>query len=75
MNWCVMVVQGPWKAEEDELLRQLVESKGNKWLEIGEAMGRMGEACRDRWRTIKLVRHQSQELPSPATWSLQTITP
>ncbi len=49
-------MQGPWKPEEDEQLRALVEGKGNKWLEIGEVMGRMGEACRDRWRTIGLVR-------------------
>jgi Myb-like DNA-binding domain len=50
------MLQGPWKPEEDEQLRALVEGKGNKWLEIGEVMGRMGEACRDRWRTIGLVR-------------------
>ena len=56
-------MQGPWKPEEDEQLRQLVEAKGNKWLDIGEVMGRMGEACRDRWRTIGLVRPRQ---PSPS---------
>lgn len=40
-----------------------MEGRGNKWLEIGEAMGRMGEACRDRWRTIGLV-HATSDLPT-----------
>ncbi|KAI5858109.1 hypothetical protein BZA05DRAFT_470929 [Tricharina praecox] len=39
-----------WTAEEDAELAELVKSKGNKWKDIGEAMGRMGEDCRDRYR-------------------------
>jgi len=39
-----------WTAEEDNELADLVKEKGNKWKDIGEAMGRMGEDCRDRYR-------------------------
>jgi len=39
-----------WTAEEDAELAELVKAKGNKWKDIGEAMGRMGEDCRDRYR-------------------------
>ena len=39
-----------WTAEEDDELAELVKEKGNRWKDIGEAMGRMGEDCRDRYR-------------------------
>jgi hypothetical protein len=39
-----------WTSAEDAELAILVKEKGNKWKEIGEAMGRMGEDCRDRYR-------------------------
>lgn len=39
-----------WTPNEDTELANLVNEKGNKWKEIGEAMGRMGEDCRDRYR-------------------------
>lgn len=39
-----------WSAEEDDELAELVKEKGNRWKDIGEAMGRMGEDCRDRYR-------------------------
>jgi len=39
-----------WTAEEDTQLAELVQDKGNKWKDIGIAMGRMGEDCRDRYR-------------------------
>jgi hypothetical protein len=39
-----------WTPEEDAELDALVKEKGNKWKDIGEAMGRMGEDCRDRYR-------------------------
>lgn len=39
-----------WSPEEDEELAGLVAEKGNKWKDIGIAMGRMGEDCRDRYR-------------------------
>ncbi|KAA8913592.1 hypothetical protein FN846DRAFT_771934 [Sphaerosporella brunnea] len=39
-----------WTPDEDAQLAVLVKEKGNKWKDIGEAMGRMGEDCRDRYR-------------------------
>jgi hypothetical protein len=39
-----------WTPEEDAELASLVAEKGNKWKEIGDALGRMGEDCRDRYR-------------------------
>jgi Myb-like DNA-binding protein REB1 len=39
-----------WTSEEDGQLAILVKEKGNKWKDIGLAMGRMGEDCRDRYR-------------------------
>ena len=46
-------LQGKWTAEEDERLLALVEERGRKWTEIGGAVGRMAEACRDRWLVIR----------------------
>ena len=46
--------KGKWTAEEDEELRSLVAERGNKWLEIGTSLGRPRDACRVRWREIKL---------------------
>ncbi|KAJ4827398.1 hypothetical protein Tsubulata_038696, partial [Turnera subulata] len=45
------LVKGPWKKEEDELIRQLVEKHGNKrWSEIAKYLpGRIGKQCRERW--------------------------
>ncbi|KAI5812419.1 hypothetical protein BZA77DRAFT_324201 [Pyronema omphalodes] len=34
----------------DAELASLVAEKGNKWKDIGDALGRMGEDCRDRYR-------------------------
>ena len=39
-----------WTEEEDAELAALVAEKGNKWKDIGLAMHRMGEDCRDRYR-------------------------
>ncbi|CCX15057.1 Similar to DNA-binding protein REB1; acc. no. Q05950 [Pyronema omphalodes CBS 100304] len=39
-----------WTPEEDAELASLVAEKGNKWKDIGDALGRMGEDCRDRYR-------------------------
>ncbi len=53
---CVCAVQGRFSADEDIRLAQLVAERGNKWTEIGAALGRMPNACRDRWREIRCVR-------------------
>jgi len=45
------VVKGPWLAEEDALLRELVKEVGaKKWSVIAESIpGRAGKQCRERW--------------------------
>lgn len=43
--------QGAWTAEEDAALAHLVEQHGAKWKRIGDAMGRLPDSCRDRWRS------------------------
>lgn len=47
------LLQGKWSTEEDEQLLRLVGERGRKWKEIGGAIGRMPEACRDRWLVIR----------------------
>lgn len=46
----VFDVRAKWLKEDDELLRKLSLSQEGRWKEVGEAMGRMPEDCRDRWR-------------------------
>lgn len=52
---CVLFLQGKWTSGEDTRLMELVEEKGRKWKEIGGALGRMPESCRDRWLAIRCV--------------------
>lgn len=42
--------RGRWTDEQDELLRTAYAENPNKWVKIGERVGRMPEDCRDRWR-------------------------
>jgi hypothetical protein len=42
--------RGRWTDEQDELLRAAYAETPNKWVKIGERVGRMPEDCRDRWR-------------------------
>lgn len=46
--------QGRWSEEEDKLLRELVQAHGHSWERIGVELGRMGQACQDRWKIIKI---------------------
>lgn len=46
----VFEMRAKWTDEEDDQLAALVKAKGNRWKDIGEAMERMGEDCRDRYR-------------------------
>ncbi|KAK6456319.1 uncharacterized protein RJT20DRAFT_128174 [Scheffersomyces xylosifermentans] len=46
----VFDVRAKWSKEDDDLLRKLALTHEGKWKQIGEAMGRMPEDCRDRWR-------------------------
>mmetsp|Transcript_1578 Transcript_1578/g.1987 ORF Transcript_1578/g.1987 Transcript_1578/m.1987 type:complete len:114 (-) Transcript_1578:380-721(-) len=52
LDLCVR--KGPWTEEEDEILRDLVESAPLphkiKWREVAEHLsGRLGKQCRERW--------------------------
>lgn len=42
--------RGIWTPEDDETLKRAVAEKGRSWKAIGEAMGRLHEDVRDRWR-------------------------
>ncbi|KAK6462702.1 hypothetical protein DFJ63DRAFT_313832 [Scheffersomyces coipomensis] len=46
----VFEVRAKWTKEDDQLLQKLSLTHEGKWKLIGEAMGRMPEDCRDRWR-------------------------
>ena len=48
------VVQGKWSAEDTEKLLQLHAERGNKWKEIGAALGRHPENCRYKHRDLLL---------------------
>lgn len=45
------LIKGPWTAEEDRLVIQLVEKWGQKkWSTIAKSLpGRLGKQCRERW--------------------------
>ena len=42
--------RGKWTPEEDLQLAKLCIEKEGQWSEVGKALGRMPEDCRDRWR-------------------------
>lgn len=46
----VFNVRAKWTKEEDDQLRQLTQQPSISWKRVGEAMNRMPEDCRDRWR-------------------------
>lgn len=46
----VFSVRAKWTPQEDAELSQWGQTHEGKWKQIGEAMGRMPEDCRDRWR-------------------------
>ncbi len=44
------LVKGPWKKEEDDIIRRCVEAGMGKWSEIAKQVeGRIGKQCRERW--------------------------
>lgn len=45
-------LKGAWSAEEDSTLLTEYARHGAKWKCIGDAIGRLPESCRDRWRAI-----------------------
>jgi transposase-like protein len=46
--------RGRWTPEEDDRLLDMVQERGNKWSEIAPVLGRTPDACRDRWKEVKL---------------------
>ena len=44
--------QGPWTANEEEMLMDMVEAKGEDWLAIGRAMGRTNDNVYDKYRHL-----------------------
>ncbi len=46
--------QGAWSGGETARLLALVDQKGPRWAEIGGALGRLPEGCRDRWKEARL---------------------
>ena len=44
--------RGAWTGAEVSRLRELVAARGNRWVEIGGALGRLPEACRDKWKEL-----------------------
>lgn len=42
--------RGKWTPEEEKELARLCLEKEGQWSEVGKALGRMPEDCRDRWR-------------------------
>ncbi|CCK71545.1 Nsi1p KNAG_0H01320 [Huiozyma naganishii CBS 8797] len=42
--------RGKWTQDEDAELAKLCAEKEGQWSEVGKALGRMPEDCRDRWR-------------------------
>lgn len=41
-----------WSNEEVEELARLIQKYGTKWVQIGEELGRLPGACRDKWRDV-----------------------
>lgn len=52
-------LRGPWQSEEDKQLRELYEERPKNWTFIAQALGRMPEDCRDRWRDNTGVTERS----------------
>lgn len=59
--------RGKWTPQEDNELARLCVEKEGQWSEIGRALGRMPEDCRDRWRNyVKCGSNRASN-----KWSLQ----
>lgn len=63
--------RGRWTPEEDQQLAELCVEKEGQWSEVGRAMRRMPEDCRDRWRNyIKCGNNRASNKWSPEEESL-----
>ncbi|AQZ17671.1 REB1 (YBR049C) and NSI1 (YDR026C) [Zygosaccharomyces parabailii] len=58
--------RGKWTPQEDNELARLCVEKEGQWSEIGRALGRMPEDCRDRWRNyVKCGSNRASNKWSP----------
>lgn len=58
--------RGKWTAQEDRDLARLCVEKEGQWSEVGKALGRMPEDCRDRWRNyVKCGANRASNKWSP----------
>ncbi|KAK9807939.1 hypothetical protein WJX73_004975 [Symbiochloris irregularis] len=46
--------QGKWTLEDEARLLELVQEKGRRWKDIGAALNRLPEGCRDKHKEISL---------------------
>lgn len=44
--------QGGWTTEEDDRLLDYINKHGKRWKGAGDSLGRLPDACRDRYREI-----------------------
>jgi hypothetical protein len=51
-NYTPTEVVGKWSSAEDAKLLELYAELGPKWKEIGDRLGRLDRACRDRCRDL-----------------------
>ncbi|KAJ8907765.1 hypothetical protein NDN08_007870 [Rhodosorus marinus] len=49
-RWAPITNKGEWSEREVDQLRDLVQKRGHKWTQIGEELGRLPGACKDKWR-------------------------
>ncbi|KDR83959.1 hypothetical protein GALMADRAFT_55649 [Galerina marginata CBS 339.88] len=75
-----MKQQGPWKAHEDEALKQAVTDVGQQWEKVSFHVGRMASDCRDRYRNhivnrdIRITGHWSKEEENKLTEIVTEMT-
>jgi hypothetical protein len=55
---------GNWTPEEEQQLHELVKVRGHDWRFIGDQLGRLPGACKDKWRQI-----EKQDQWKEGTWT------
>ncbi|KAF8527944.1 hypothetical protein BU17DRAFT_81177 [Hysterangium stoloniferum] len=55
-----------WSSNEDAKLLELTAQLGSKWTQVGQAMGRSGLGCRNRWRLLQRKQRSKMAPKAPA---------